>query len=361
MRFQYQLSAVILATACCVAWLRCDRAFDLFDPLKGYEKSIAIEAGYIVHLKKCVWKDDKKAAYTVSFDDTRSSHFQTSAPELERRGMVGTFSLNTSYVVDWNDWRRLALAGHELASHTHTHVRCTEITEDQLHRELQRAKQEIMLHIPEIERVPSFTYPFGLYNEATHAVVREYHISARTGWGINNYDLSDDELLELKGRGVYPPYDMSYFNEQVDYAVRNRGWVLIYFHSISAEGLMDQATIPLDKYLQHIDYVKSMEDSLWIATQGDVADYIRLRRDAVVSSRVADPYTIELSLEAIPEDLAPNLALTINIVLPQSWQGHDIMVYDSQSGKAEIISSVENPVLIDVPQRTKLRLHAVDK
>ena len=78
---------------------------------------IPIDTDYVPAAMFCKWREEKKAAYTVGFDDARLSHYMVSGPELTKRGMVGTFYLNTRNISDWSQWQRLFDDHHEIASH----------------------------------------------------------------------------------------------------------------------------------------------------------------------------------------------------------------------------------------------------
>src|SRR5215510_15108112 len=71
------------------------------------------------------WKDDKKAAFMLMFDDSIPTHVNNVFPELKARGMIATFYVNPgSYV--WQSektkWEKeLPQAGMVYGNHTFTH------------------------------------------------------------------------------------------------------------------------------------------------------------------------------------------------------------------------------------------------
>ena len=82
-----------------------------------------------VSVKK--WANDRKSAFSFSFDDGYLSHYTYARPVLDSSGFKGTFNIITSFVSDslpgtWNlTWdlvRAMALEGHEIASHSVTHL-----------------------------------------------------------------------------------------------------------------------------------------------------------------------------------------------------------------------------------------------
>jgi peptidoglycan/xylan/chitin deacetylase (PgdA/CDA1 family) len=265
----------VLGMMCC--WTGCSKQpVTAMNPPSGESDSI-INHGAIPKILPGRWKDNKKAAYTIAFDDSRPSHYQVALPELLARGLQGTFYLNTKVITKWQPWQYLLEAGQEIGSHTWSHVNCSKLSEDMFREELARAKRDLERHIPDVQPILSFSFPFGAFNEMNLRIISEYHLSARCGGGINCGDIKADELNCLKGIGVYPPYDMARINGYVAEVIKNGGWLIIYFHSVSAKEESANAVIPLSLFRKHLDYVCSLKESLWIAPQGEIAEFIRAR------------------------------------------------------------------------------------
>jgi len=280
---------------------------------------IPINRDYVAQAQICTWKDDKAAAYTIAFDDARPSHFQISGPELTARGMVGTFNVHTKGVEKWKSWQALFDKGHEIASHTRSHTDLTQLSESDLRQELEVSKYEIESHIRGIEGVPSFTYPMGRFNDTVARIVADYYCSARGRQGINSSTISENDFFQLKGLGVYPPFDMESVNGRVEEAINAKGWILVYFHSVSDQELSDLGTIPLSKFRQHIDFVAGKKDSLWIATQGAVSQYIRLRQKSSLECHVVESKKIQVTLHSESGPCLQRSMLSVSLVLPPTW------------------------------------------
>ncbi len=316
---------------------------------------IPINSDYVAQTQICTWKDDKTAAYTVAFDDARPSHFQISGPGLTARGMVGTFNVHTKGVEKWESWQTLFDNGHEIASHTRSHTDMTQLSESDLRQELEVAKYEIESHIRGIEGVPSFTYPMGRFNDTVVRIAAEYYCSARGRQGINSSTISENEFFQLKGVGVYPPYDMASIDSRVEEAIKSKGWVIVYFHSVSDQEISDPTTIPLSKYRQHIDFVAGKRDSLWIATQGDACQYIRLRQKSSLECEVVESKKIQITLHSESGSCLRRSMLSISLVLPATWtqcqvvalRANTPMNYQkSEAGRIIVDIRPEEPVFI---------------
>ncbi|OGC02670.1 hypothetical protein A2V82_15815, partial [candidate division KSB1 bacterium RBG_16_48_16] len=229
----------------------------------------------------CSWYGNKKAAYTIAFDDTKPNHYKISAVELAKRNMVGTFNINTQGVYDWKPWRSLHRQGHEIASHSYSHPDLTTLTAMELVNEFYLSKRDIMNNIPEIQEVTSFTYPYGLSNDITRQIVLQYYDSARGASGLNPATIQSEQFARLKGVGVYHPFNMDSVNAKVDEAIEHNLWIIVYFHAVTYRE-ENYTTCPYAAFINHLDFVKSHEDDLWIATQRDVVKYIKTRQKVVL-------------------------------------------------------------------------------
>ena len=77
------------------------------------------------------WADDRKSAFTFTFDDGCMSQYNYVTPILDSCGFKGTFFIISGSLTDdlpgiwrygtWNQFRSMALEGHEIGSHTVTH------------------------------------------------------------------------------------------------------------------------------------------------------------------------------------------------------------------------------------------------
>ena len=352
---KYSFLMVIL-----VLMLGCDRRIEILCPEETTPaaEKVAIEPDYAPRAEKCLWFDDKPAAYTIAFDDARITHYQVSGPALSERKMQGTFFINTRNIADWTGWQQLVDGGHEIGSHTRNHPKMTELSELQQREEYVRAIADIREHLKGINSIPSFAYPYGLFDDQVRRIMRDYHVSARGGGGLNRPDLSDDELTVVHGIGVYPPYDMGTIASWVDKAVSQRAWIMVYFHSVSAKGDSDDTTIPVDRYLLHLNYVQGLRDSLWIATMGEVTSYLRLRRDSEVNVKQVEHTGLELSLATPQGEYSSLSPITVKIVQPRNWRGQTIEATAENGSAQSFRIAPEEIIYVSVPRSGKILITA---
>src|SRR5512142_1796336 len=87
----------------------------------------------------CRWKDNKTAAYSIGGDDSLRSQLFFAIPEMDRRGLHGTWWVNPGrggtrnyknqddgwancWIACVDDWKSAAARGHDFANHTMHHL-----------------------------------------------------------------------------------------------------------------------------------------------------------------------------------------------------------------------------------------------
>jgi peptidoglycan/xylan/chitin deacetylase (PgdA/CDA1 family) len=119
----------------------------------------------------------------LTFDDGSSDNHDLTLPLLERYGVKATFFLITSSLgsgkgIEDNGHRmssaqakELAALGHEIGSHTVSHLDLTSITAREARREIEDSKKALE---DELEvAVTSFAYPKGKHDSVLQEIVRE--------------------------------------------------------------------------------------------------------------------------------------------------------------------------------------------
>jgi peptidoglycan/xylan/chitin deacetylase (PgdA/CDA1 family) len=311
----------------------------------------------------CTWRQDKTAAYTFTFDDSgRSSHYLVAAPELEARGMRGTFYLNTKKIWNWSHWQKLFYSGHELGSHSWSHAHMGDLNEKALHKEFGKAKNDLLNNIKGMKSVSSFAYPYGSSSALVRSIAMLYHSNARSasrGNGINAADLSLDEMffincVEASG----PPYDMNRLPIALKTAIKNRGWIVTLFHSVGANEESKSGTIPLSLFREHLDYVAGQGDKLWIATLGEVAAYIRARTSATLELSIKEQSILEVSILSIQVPTDEEVNLTVAIPRPAEWMKHNVVIEANGLVLSELAASSDPEIICDVPVNRKVLIWA---
>ena len=96
----------------------------------------------------------------------------------------------------------------------------------------------------------------------------------------------------------------------------NNIWLVLVFHGVDSVGW---EWLPHEVIGNYFQFIKQHEDSLWVATFGDVARYMRERMEAKVQSKVnAD--TILVTLHHSLDTGMYNIPLTLKTYIPEAWK-----------------------------------------
>lgn len=111
----------------------------------------------------------------ISFDDGRETQFTNAVPILERFGYTATFFVFTNAIdrdgyLTWDQLQQAKARGMEIGSHTVFHPFLTRMTSDEAKREeIEKSKATLERGLG--VHVTAFAHPFGLYDDATNALI----------------------------------------------------------------------------------------------------------------------------------------------------------------------------------------------
>lgn len=128
--------------------------------------------------------------YVLTFDDGTSDHHEVVLPLLKKHGCRASFyipttKLNRPGYLTSAQVREMAVAGHEIGSHSHEHQRMDVLSEAEVRQQISKS-QEILADITGAKPV-TFVPPGGFMNECIRRVAAELGMRAlRTmRWGYN--------------------------------------------------------------------------------------------------------------------------------------------------------------------------------
>ena len=243
---------------------------------------------------------DRIAVISLSSDDGRLGDFTRVFPILKEYGVnitvfVTVDSLGAENRMNLSQITQLHSSGWEIGSHTMNHLDLTKVNSTTVIHEIADSRSYFEEHGFDVK---SFAYPYGDRNEAVSRIVKNYYVLAR---GVTS-----------EGKYIgYSPHDLHDFSEIVampavsnfgfmcgliDTAIERREWINIYFHSVTAEGKMD------DSYS-------------W--TLSNLADYIKQKTESGLIRHMTmieafDYYRNLLKLQGSPQTLE-NLFVFVNV------------------------------------------------
>jgi len=155
---------------------------------------ISLEGRYLV----TPWSANKKAAACITFDDNCPGQFDYALPELNQRNLKATFFIITGGsqcgFVKWVKVDSAFNHGHEIASHSKTHVNMTNSDSATIETELRDAYDTLRKRYYPQGWKMTIAYPFGkgggssVQDKRIRRLARKYYYGGRSaGVGANGF------------------------------------------------------------------------------------------------------------------------------------------------------------------------------
>ncbi|MBD3420509.1 MAG: polysaccharide deacetylase family protein [Chitinivibrionales bacterium] len=249
------------------------------------------------------FKHDKPAAASFTFDDGFSSGYQTVAPLFDEFGFKATFYITPGGSNNWNKWKEIAQNGHEVGNHTYNHRNPNQMAGDSavIHKQVIESR-DIIIGKTGIE-VFSYAYPGCKYTVEFRDYVLQHHPIDRPCGEIygGNYTVAQANELILKafeGTHTLRPTTAP-VGELLETSSRwghDPGWACALAHNIADGGGF--RPWPADSLRRHLEFVKTLEESLWVDTYINVGLYVMERDSATVEvvSHSSSDVTVGVSL-----------------------------------------------------------------
>lgn len=263
--------------------------------------------------------------------------------------------------ITWDELRALANRGYEFASHTVTHPRMAVLDDANLVYELEMSRQEILDQLG-FRHTFSVECPYGTENDrAVQAALLRYQLARNymPDPDVDDLDRSNDmdpatsrKKYVRWQRGPLTETPMELMKSWVDKtAGQGNIWLVLVFHGVDGIGWKPKTGADLKNYFS---YIKSREQSLWIATFQDVAKYLRERQHGTVAS-YRDGEIISVVLRSDVTNLRYDLPLTLKTQVPDEWKTVEIQqgerrkqvdVVQSTSAKYVLYQAVPNAEVV---------------
>ncbi len=290
------------------------------------------------------WKDDKKAVFMLMFDDSVPSDFKTVIPELQKRGMIGTFYVNPGsgqwkgHAQEWE--KTIPSTGMVYANHTMTHKGYQDLAgADQ---EIGKCTEAILQLQPGKDpHLLSYGVPGGcplkITKEEYQGLLTKYHLVERpdfNGHGATIHLKDADAILKV-----------------ADNALATGGEGHVVFHGVGGDWLV----FPADQFVVLLDGLATRQD-LWITDHISEYKYATERSTAKVQIVGSTDQQIQLSLSSSADAQLFDYPLTLITTVPSSWQNCEI----TQGTKTTTVAVRNNEVRFEaVPGNQPITLKAV--
>lgn len=284
----------------------------------------------------CRWKDDKRAAYSISGDDSLHSQLDFMIPEMLKRGFTGTLWINPGRGATgeqgfcWrsrrDEWQEAARCGFDFANHTLHHVDTLDVR--QAEYEISESARMIWAANPR-QRLQLFLRGGGtvwqVTDEDTDAILRRYDCVHGRGGGVEDPAFHGETNTSATG---------AEFIASVDRALSEGSWRLAACHGVGpAAEWLPTDTAP---FLTLLDYLYEKRESIWVDTNTNIHKYETERTHTRVSvSPEADGLfrvTLATDMNSVSSDGLPlnlytsqsgdvlyDYPLTLKTEVPKSW------------------------------------------
>jgi len=288
------------------------------------------------------FKGGRAAAFSMQFDDSLESQATFAIPELNKRGLVGTFFINPGRSLHQKHrevWETVCPRfGHELANHTVHHRGAKDFEEAD--REIGECARYIWKLYPNKSKLRPFLGGGGttwnIRPEQFRELMKKYYLFVGFDFKASHSALIPPEFrgrrVSESGIPAAPPR-VGVSEERgngrcvtvAEEAVREGKWAQVGFHGIGAEWISTSR----EHFLELVDYLAANKDKIWVATTGEVYRYCQ-ERDAVKSIvlSAASPTGFDLSIECDntrvetygrPFTELYDEPLTVRVEVPASW------------------------------------------
>lgn len=244
----------------------------------------------------CKWEGDKQAAVVLTFDDWSPGHYPIVVPELNARGLQGTFYITTNSITSAKKTQLVEAAsyGHEIGNHTVTHPQAAA----NIIPEVATAK-EFLDGVVTSKTVLTFDYPYGTISNALIDTIRATgHIAAR---GVEsptnaalayNYFNTDNLYYRIKSYGMSGSVSTKTFASYVTKAIAGNGLLTYLYHSVdnaaNSHGDNWYAKVVQDSIQKQLDTLVALEDQIWVTTLANAVLYHREATNATLTEKEDD-------------------------------------------------------------------------
>lgn len=233
------------------------------------------------------WKN-KKAAVVLTYDDAIDQHLDNAVPLLDSLGLKATFYItgySSSVRQRMNEWRQLAVRGHELGNHTLYHP-CVggagrewvkaeyDLSRYTVQRMLDETRMNnVFLQALDGKKARTFAFTCGdmkIGDSAFIGAMKNDFMAARAVRAemhtIDKIDLYNVDCYYVNGQTALQ------LEAWVQQAVETKSLLVILFHGVGGGNSLN---VLVEEHRAFLRYLVKHQKDLWIAPMIDVAEYVK--------------------------------------------------------------------------------------
>ncbi|MBN1983285.1 MAG: polysaccharide deacetylase family protein [Chitinivibrionales bacterium] len=281
------------------------------------EKQWPIELG---GAEVCLYEDDKTAAVSIAIDDNHvRDHFWWTEQALRFKWKFTWFLIvdyirqNPTDCGTWEDFRKLAKAGHSVQSHTFSHHSNGDtLSDDVMHFEYGHSRAMIRDSIPG-DTCNTLAYPWGV---GKPELAKNYYIASRGTYGKPNC-ANQTWYLNTNAGYIDSVTLATVLVKDSAQPFYYRGWISPILHGLDVS--QDQNRSSLDTIVRHLEYLKSKENEVWVGLFEDIARYCQERDTHILTVIKKARDSISFNLTDSMQDVIYGYPLTVKVCLGALW------------------------------------------
>ena len=230
----------------------------------------------------------KKCAVVITYDDAINQHLDNAIPVLDSLRLKATFyvtAFSQSMQARLNEWKKLAVNGHELGNHTLYHPCIGGKGREWVSPEYDMSSYTVRRMVDETRMTNLFLQALDGKTKRTFAftcgdmkigdssfinAMRTDFVAARAVRNemhkINEIDLYNVDCYMVNN------HSFEQMKEWVDKAIQTNSLLVILFHGVGGGNALN---VSLQAHRDILKYIKQKEKEIWIAPMVDVAEFIK--------------------------------------------------------------------------------------
>jgi len=239
----------------------------------------------------------------------------------------------------WEDFKAFTAQGHEIASHTITHPKLAVLDEANMKYELEQCKADIEKFLGKKYGF-SCECPYGTENERVMEYALKIYPALRSRMPVPYLDeinraskkqpgQSKNEYVQWQ-RGPVRKISMVEMKSYVDTSiVHNNIWLVLVIHGIDGIGWEPRTGAEIQEYFS---YIKEKDPYVWVATFGDVARYMRERKNSTVTG-IVQGEAIKVNITSTLDPEVYDVPMTLKTYVPRLWKA---VVFNTKAKKLKL-------------------------
>ena len=230
----------------------------------------------------------KKCAVVITYDDAINQHLDNAIPVLDSLRLKATFyvtAFSQSMQARLNEWKKLAVNGHELGNHTLYHP-CIggkgrewvspeyDMSSYTVRRMVDETRMtNLFLQALDGKTIRTFAFTCGDMKIGDSSFINAMRTDFVAARAVRN-EMHKINEIDLYNVDCYMVNNHSFeqMKEWVDKAIQTNSLLVILFHGVGGGNALN---VSLPAHRDILKYIKQKEKEIWIAPLVDVAEFIK--------------------------------------------------------------------------------------